>query len=53
MGIYRVERVGTELTAAEVAQNYDLVVEAKKNELNGIMKHHAMKAVRKAECTTK
>ena len=49
----RVEKVGSELTAAEVAQHHDLVVRAKKNELNGIMKHDAMKAVRKAECTTK
>ena len=51
--VYRVEKVGSELTAAEIADNYDLVVKAKKAELNGIMKHDAMKAVRKAECTTK
>ena len=51
--VYRVEKVGSELTAAEVVQHHELVVRAKKNELNSILKHDAMKAVRKAECTTK
>ena len=51
--VYRIEKVGSELTAAEIAENYELVVRAKKRELNGIMKHDAMKAVRKVECSTK
>ena len=47
--VYRTEKVGSQLTAAEIAENYELVVRAKKSELNGIMKHDAMKAVRKAD----
>ncbi len=51
--VYRIEKVGSELTAAEVAEHHELVVRAERRELGGIIKHDAMKAVRKAECSTK
>ena len=40
--LYRIEKVGGELTAAEVAEHHELVVRAKRRELSGIMKHDAM-----------
>ena len=43
--VYRIEKVGSELTAAELAEHHELVVRAKERELGGIMKHDAMKAV--------
>ena len=47
---YRVEKIGSELTAEEVKQYWQLVLAAKTKELKGIMVHDAMKAVWRTDC---
>ena len=45
--VYRVEKVGSELTKEEEENWYEVVREAKRSELVGIMKHDAMRCVKK------
>ena len=51
--VYRVEKVGSELTKEEEEEWSDVVWKAKQSELVGIMKHDAMRCVKKVNCSTK
>ena len=51
--VYRVEKISSELTKEEEEEWYDVVREAKRSELVGIMKHDAMRCVKKLSCSTK
>ena len=51
--VFRVERIGSELTAEEIRQNQALVNRAKQKELLGLMKYDAMQPVKKNQCQTR